>query len=236
MAVSVATPYVNNDGGTSVTSGNFDLVANDLYILVAHCDTNSDADDITWTLTDNQTPDLVWVALAERDGSDGDGGGVIAYRMMPVLPVTGYNLTMAVSAAGDSPAVKVYRIPSGEFDVVTPLGASTEANLTADPLTTASITPQTSGTGFCAWTDWNQTGTPTSSDLTMTGFNTAGDISGGSGYKGLTSGVGATANINSGAAPSGNYLWFEIRAAAGGATIYTRKPLSPPLFQSRMMQ
>ena len=74
MAVSVATPYVNNDGGLSVTSGNFDLVANDLYVLVAHCDTRLDSIDVLWTLTDNQIPDLTWTLISERDGSDGDGG------------------------------------------------------------------------------------------------------------------------------------------------------------------
>lgn len=219
MAVSVAAAYVANDGGTSVTSGSFDIAATDLIVMVGHCDTTADSTAATFTLTDNQTPDLTYTNIIQRDGTDGDGGGVVARYYASTGAITGYNATLAVNGAGganDSPAIKFYKFASTDFDSADVVGASTENNLTTDPQTSASITAETSGTGICAWTDWNQTGTPTSSDLTMTGFNTAGDISGGSGYKTLTAAAGATANMNSGAAPSGNYVWFEIRAGSGG--------------------
>jgi hypothetical protein len=232
VAVSVAAAYVTSDGGSAVTSGNFDLVANDLYVLCVSADTANDTIDATYVITDNQTPDLTWTLILERDGSDGDGGGVVAYYLVPGSAVTGYNVTVTVGVQTDSPALKVLRIPAGEFDSADIVGAIAEGNLDADPKTTASITPETNGTGICVWVDWNQTGVPTSSDLTMTGFNTAGDISGGSGYKSLSTGVGATANINSGAAPSGNYIWFEIRGGAGGGGA-TQPPRSMHQYRMR---
>jgi hypothetical protein len=223
MTISVAAAYVNNDGGSSVTSGNFSIASGDLIVVVANCDEGNDANNTTWTLSDSRTPDLAYTLIQERDGSDGDGGGVIAWHHLSSTTDGTYNVTVAVSGSvsSDSPAVKVYKLASTDFDSADIVGASTENNLTTDPQTTAGITPETSGIGIAAWTDWNQTGTPTSSDLTMTGFNTTGDISGGSGYKTLTSGVSATANINSGGAPSGNYIWFEIRAGAGGSGALT---------------
>jgi hypothetical protein len=70
------------------------------------------------------------------------------------------------------------------------------------------------------WTDWNQTGTPTSSDLTVSGFDTSGDISGASGYKAIASaGASVTGNMNSGGTPAGNWICFEIRAAAAAGGI-----------------
>jgi hypothetical protein len=230
-----AVAYVANDGGTSVTSGNVDVGAGDLLVPLAHCDTSTDSTAAVFTFSDNQTPDLTFTNISQRDGSDGDGGGVVARYHIATGAISGYNMTCAVNgvgAANDSPAIKIVKFQAADFDAADVVGALTENNLTTDPQNTASITAETSGTGICAWTDWNQTGTPTSSDLTMSGFNTTGDISGGSGYKALTAAAGATANINSGAAPSGNYLWFEIRAGAGGGGA-TQPPRSMHQYRMR---
>lgn len=220
MTIAVAAAYVANDGGTSVTSGSFDIATTDLLVMLGHCDTTAADTAAVFTLTDNQGTDLVYTNISQRDGTDGDGGGVVSRFHKAVGAISGYTATLAVNGSGganDSPAIKFIRFQAADYDNADPIGTLGEGNLTADPQTAANITPETSGTGICAWTDWSQTGTPTSSDLTATGFNTAGDISGASGYKTLSAGVAAGANMNSGAAPSGNYLWFEIRAGAGGA-------------------
>lgn len=223
---SVAAAYVANSGGTAVTSGNFNVVANDLIVVIGHSDQlNTPA--MTWAIADNQTPDLAYTEIARRDYAEAGSsnfGAVIAWYHKVVDAITGLNITLTVSGGStpDSPAIKVLKFPAGEYDPADIVGAITEGNLTTDPQTSASITPETSGTGVAVWTDFNQTGTPTSSDLTATGFNTAGNISGASGYKTLSAGVGATANMNSGGTPQGNYLWFEIRAAAGGGGIAAR--------------
>lgn len=221
--------YVNNDGGSSVTSGTFNVAAGDLICLLAHSDEASDTNVTTWTISDNQTPDLTYTNIAERGGADAGAGAVLARYHIATDAITGYNVSVAVSGSvgSDSPAVKILLFASSEFDAADPIGNTpAEGNLTTDPQTTASITPETSGTGIAAWTDWNQTGVPTSSDLTATGFDTAGDISGGSGYKTLSAGVGATANMDSGATPAGNYLWFEIRAGSGAASSILRQMMN----------
>lgn len=217
MAISVAADWVTNSGGSAVTSTNFDVTTSDLIVVVAACDTNGTA-AVVWTLSDNQAPDLTYTQIGQRDDNDGLPGGVSAWFHKVVSPITGLNITATVSgsATPDSPAIKVFKLVSGDYDSADPLGVQTEGDLTADPQNTGSITPETSGTGIAVWEDFNETGVPTSSDLTMTGFDTAAQIAGGAGYKTLSAGVGATANINSGGVPQGNYLWFEIRAASGG--------------------
>ena len=211
---------VSNDGGTStgnLTCGNW--ASGDGMVLCANCDEANSANNTTWTLTDNQTPDLTYVTINERDGSDGDGGGVINYLVVNAGTITGLTISLAVSGSvsSDSPSMTCYKITG--HDTADMLGAVQEGDLNADPLTTTSITSETAGGLFFAnWTDWDQGGLPTSSDLTLTGatFNTAGDISGASGFKAIASaGVGTTGNINSaGATRSGNWTCFEIRAAA----------------------
>ena len=222
----------SNDGGTSVTSGTFDVVTDDLIVVTANCDENADVTLITFAISDNQTPDLSYTQIAQRARFDGTfEGGVSAWYHRVVSNITGLTITIAVSKAApgitDSPSIKVYKATG--YDTSTIVGAQTENGSTTNNLTTASITPQTSGAGFAVGTEWQELGVPTSSDLTFSGFDTAGDISGGSGYKTLSEGVGATANLDAfgDAAAQWNYLWFEIRtAAAGGAT-------HPGWYQSR---
>ena len=217
MAFAVAAAYVNNNGGTSVTSGAFDVTTGDLIVVAGNSDEGFNAP--TFTISDNQTPDLVYTEIARRSDTDGLDGAVIAYYHVVAAPLTGLTITLAVSGTDcDSPAIKVYKAAAADFDSADVIGALAEGDWTTSGQQTASITPETSGVGVMVATDWNQNGVPTSADTTETGFDTDGDISGMSGFVALSAGVGATADMTPATGtPSGNYIWFEIRAAGGGA-------------------
>lgn len=204
---------VSNDGGSStgnLTCGNW--ASGDGMVLCANADENGTA--ITWTLSDNQSPDLTYVEINRRGDLEAGPGAVINYYVVDVGTITGLTVAMAVGGIADSPSMACYKITG--HDTADMLGAIAEGTLSTDPQTTTGITSETAGGLFFAnWTDWNQTGTPTSSDLTVSGFDTSGDISGASGYKSIASaGVSTTGNMNSGGTPAGNWTSFEIRAAA----------------------
>lgn len=216
---SVAAAYVNNDGGATVTSGSFDVVTDDLIVVVGNADTAGDTTDITWAISDNQVPDLTYTLIAERDGTDGIESGVIAWYHKVAGNITGLTITIAVVGFTDSPAIKVYKITG--YDTTDIVGAQTEGDWTSSGQQTGNITAETAGIGILVATDWNQNGTPTSADTTETGFDTAGDISGMSGYRTLVAAASENADMTPATGtPNGNYLWFEIRTAAGGATAW----------------
>jgi len=207
---------VNNLGGTTATSGSFDVASGDLLVVCANSD--EDLGACNFAISDNQTPDLGWTLIADRTDVDGNEGGVAAYFYHSASSISGLTVTITVSgdATTDSPSIKVYKCTG--HDSADPLGASGEGNLSTDPQTTTAITSETAGAFFCLWTDWNQTGTPTSSDLTISTFDMALNISGASGYKSIASaGASVTGDINSPATPLGNYIVFEIRAAGAAS-------------------
>lgn len=229
MAITVdnSIARVSNDGGTAVTSGSFNVAAGDLIVVCANTDEAGNGGTVTITISDNQGPDLAWVQEGIRSDTDGaQVGVVVAWYFHSASAISGLTVTITCTggtAVPDSPSIKVYLVQG--HDSADILGALTENGSTTNNLTTASITPETSGVGFAVGTDWTEAGNPTSTDLTISSFTTSGDISGCSGFKTLSAGVGATANLDAGgtAAANWNYLWFEIRAAAGGGS-----PTGPP--------
>lgn len=218
----VEAAYVNNDGGSTVTSGSFDVAANDLIIVALHYDDDDDANDFVHTITDNQGPDLTYTLIAERQDVEAGAtftGLAAAYYHKVVSPITGLTITLTEvdGTDGDSPAIKVYSCTG--YDTADPIGAVGEGNSTANNFTTSAVTSETAGTFFVVGTDWAENGAPTSSDLAVTGFNTTGDISGGSGFKAIGSaGASVTGNLDSPGATASNWVavWFEIRDAGGG--------------------
>jgi hypothetical protein len=117
--------------------------------------------------------------------------------------------------ANDGVSIKVYPVtnPGG-----TQPGAQTEDDSTTNNLTTAALVPQTSGLGFAVGTDWTVPGVAVSSDLTVDAVNNTNTIASVSGYKNLTAGLAATANLDAAgtAASEWQYLWFEVRAVSSG--------------------
>lgn len=220
MAITVdnSIARVSSDGGASAAVGPFNATSGQLILAVACLDHNSQP-YVAATIANDGTA-LTWTNIVNAGAAD--TGAVACWYTHLTADRT--NLTVTVTRGNgdsDSPSLKIYLLSS--HDSADILGASTTNTSTTNNLTTASITPETAGTGFGVGTDYTQAGNPTSSDLTNTSvFNTAGDISGISGYKSLSAGVGATCNLDAAGTAAGNwrYAWFEIRAAAGGATAW----------------
>ena len=211
LSIAVVQAYINTSSTTAV-SASFDIADGDLIIAVYHADQTSDLTIDSVTLTDNDG-DLAFTGINLRGSTDSGAGFVGASSYNATRADTGVVVTITAGLANDTPYLKIYRITG--HDTADPIGALNEGDLTTDPQS-ASLTMETAGGFFAAWTDWNQTGTPTSSDLTETGFDDAGDISGGSGYK--VTAVGAqTGDMNSGGTPTGNWIAFEIRDGGGAA-------------------
>lgn len=211
---------VSNDGGASAAVGPFNAVNGQLILATAQQDQNSQP-FVAMTIS-NDGAALTWTNIVNAGGAD--TGSVACWYTHLTADRTDLTVTVTRGDAnGDSPSLKIYLCDG--HDTADILGASTTAASTTENLTSASITPETSGMGFGVGTDWTQSGLPTSSDLTnVSTFDTAGDISGISGYKALTAAVGATANFDAVGTPAGNwrYAWFEIRTAAGGAAATKR--------------
>jgi hypothetical protein len=226
LTPAVAVAY-REDLSDPIDTGTFNVAAGDLIVVIAHGDESGTPVGVV-TVSDNQTPDLTWNLIAQRTFGDAgaNSGYVGAWWAYSANAITGLVVTLTNVATGtDDCAIKVILI-SGNVSSTDPIGAVTEGNWGGDPLTTASITPETSGIGICAATDWNASAhSTTSSDLTITSFAvSSGNLDGCSGYKTLSAGVAATANLNAAGVPSGNYIWFEIRdeGGGGGGTTYNQ--------------
>lgn len=116
----------------------------------------------------------------------------------------------------DRLSAKVY-IVTGQH--ASPIGNSNSADWASNPQT-LSITASGNGRVFGCGTDWNQTGTPVSTD-TEDGADYSGAISVMSAYKAAdhASGSGSQGiQFDPVGAPSGNVVVLEILAAGGGDT------------------
>ena len=215
MAITVdnTVAVVKSDGGSSVPTASFSATSGQLLLAMGMLDHNSQP-YVAATISNSGTA-LTWTQIVNAGAAD--TGAICAWYTHLAADFTTRTVTLTRgSADSDTPALKVYILT--DHDSADILGASTSTTSTTENLTSASITPETSGVGFGHGVDWTQSGNPTSSDLTNTSvINSAGNISGIWGYKNLTAAVGATANFNAAGTPSpGNwrYAWFEIRAAA----------------------
>lgn len=223
MAISIAeTLSYAEDLAQPITTATFDTASGEVFVIIAHCDEGNDTAGITSvSLTDNQGAPLTYNLIAERGAvlPAAATAGYVGAWWFTAGSITGLTVTLTFngnSGTGDC-AVRVLKV-TGNVSTTAPVGASTSNAWTTDPQTTASITPQTSGIGICAASDWNAAShTTTSSDLTISSFAlSSGNLDMCSGYKTLSAGVGATANLNAAATPAGNYIWFEIRDEGGG--------------------
>ena len=215
ITVDNSLPRRSSDGGASITSDTFNAVTNDLILACGNLDQNGLA-FVVPTISNNGAA-LTWTNIANIGASN--SGTVCAWFTILASDRSGLTVTLTRgNTNADSPSIKIYLLQG--HDSADVLGAITNNTSNTNNLTTASITPETSGVGFGIGTDWDQLGLPTSSDLTESGFDTPGDISGLAGFKDLTAGVAATANMDAagGLSAAWRYVWFEIRAAVVAVT------------------
>lgn len=222
-ASSVSGTY-NQAAGASFTctSASFSPPANSwIYFQVGYNTTN------TGTLTQNTPTNtgtaLTWTLVANRLVTT--GGGVSVYRAFNLNAQVGITCTQTGTIAGAAFAAKA---PSSGYAVDVWTGTATSQ--TGAAATGASSTNQTNNIALVMTQpnsveamfgeDWGQKGTPTTTspngESMGTTWNIAGETSGGRSRRATVSAGSNSINwVAGGAAPTLNYVVYEIISAAG---------------------
>jgi hypothetical protein len=213
------TPANNVD----ITSASFTPPANSVLVVCVSADTNGNSDNITISVSGGS---LTWTNRVEHDPGDAgamaghasiwtpaDGSTVAASaQTVSVRRTAGHGSTGRIS-------VKIYVVTGA--DTADPTGATGEGHSTTNNITPNAYTSTVNNSrGFGCATDWNQLGTPTSSD-TEDGADYSGAISVVSLHKAAdTATSGSTVTMNFDAGGTGNAEWnwvaLEIKPGAGG--------------------
>ena len=204
----------SNAGATSVVSASRTFPAGSLGILVVTANGPSGS-NLTGTVTDSAGN--TWTLIEDQSLTGGQPGFVGAYRRAFASQTTA-TVTAAVSigAGANGLASKLYIIRSG-YDSTTPIGSSAPGTSTAATITTAAITPQTTGLIISGASDWTAPATMNSSDLVEDTWTISGQASGSVGYEAGSAGVSNSSSWVTPDASQANTVIFEIRAG-GPAT------------------
>lgn len=204
--------------GVDITSASF-TPPND-SVLVVCVNADSDSNNITTSVSGGS---LTWTQRIERD--KGDVGAEQGHASIWTAVVgTGASMTVSVrrtagNGATNRISAKVYVVTGA--DTTAPTGATGENSSTTNNITpNAYVSTANNSRGFGCATDWNQLGTPTSTD-TEDGADYSGEISVISLFKAAdtaTSGTTVTMNFDAGGAGAAAWNWvaLEILAGAGG--------------------
>lgn len=201
-------------GSTVVTTGAFTPPDNSVIIVTISSDSNNNYPTLNMSVSNTGTP-LTWTRIVKEEQSDsGKGGYAGAYYA--VVPTAQQNMTVTVTdgSADATLSAKVYVVTGATLG--SPIGATQAGGSTVNNLsTTAFSSVAANSRGFAVGTDWNQVGTPSSTDVADV-FDSAGNISGISAYKASnTASAGSSVVLNLDAAGSASPLWnwvsFEIK-------------------------
>lgn len=210
------TPANNVD----ITSASFTPPAGSVLVVCVSADTNGNTDNITISVSGSS---LTWTNRVERD--PGDSSLASHASIWTAVQPSSVSMTVSVRrTAGNGStgriSVKVYVVTGA--DTTTPNGAVGENNSTTNNITPNAYTSTVNNSrGFGCATDWNQLGTPTSTD-TEDGADYSGAISVISLFKAAdtaTSGTTVTMNFDAGGTGTAEWNWvaLEILPGAGGA-------------------
>lgn len=209
--------------GVDITSASFTAPANSVIAVCVSADTNGSSENITISVSDSGG--LTWTNRVERD--PGDAGAEAGHASIwTAVQVTSASRTVSVRrTAGNGStnriSVKVYVVTGA--DTTTPTGATGEGSSTTNNITPNAYTSTVNNSrGFGCGTDWNQLGTPTSTD-TEDAADYAGAISVISLFKAAdtaTSGSTVTMNFDAGGTGTAAWNWvaLEIRPSVSSDT------------------
>lgn len=211
------TPADNAD--LSPTSS-FTAPAGSTLILCVSMDTDDVSSATSLSVSDSVDGTTGWVEKRHIDDTDSGsmGGGTSIWRKdisssvsrtVTVRRTTGNGGTNRLSA-------KLYIVTNQDAtDGTSGEGTSATNNATVALFTSTGANSYS----FVAATDYNQRGTPVSSDLTEEGADYAGAISVMSGYKDNGSTGSETANLDAGGTSAAAWTWcaYEVLAASVGA-------------------
>lgn len=224
---------------TNMDSASFTAPANSLLVVCIEHDGSTTVNGGVLTLTLSLTTGaaLTWTQQVARLWGDTTIGGASYIYTAPA--VTSEARVVRVNSAwtigtgnGMDRSSKIYVVTGADLagTPVDTTGAGNNGGSTTNNLTTTSITPGASGLLFAADCDWTAAGVfEASSDLTQSSATSAGNSSWCDGYKAVTSGVGATANLNAFGSGAVQHKWCQIivREAPASAAVLAdpwRKP------------
>lgn len=219
-------------GGT-ITSAAFTAPTDALLVLCGEVDSSTGVAALPpGNLTASDSGGLVWTTRVERAGSETTAGGVsiiftarTTSSVSRTVNVIGANVGAGgVDYGSGRASAKLYVVTGADVNG-TPVDAVTAANeggdTTNNSLTTTALTPGANGLLFAADCEWNERGAfDASSNLTQDTTTYASQVSVCDGYRTVTSGVSATANLNAGGALAPQHKWVQIivREAASALT------------------
>jgi hypothetical protein len=195
--------------GTS-DSASFTPPANSVLVLMIMSDGTS---DLIWTPS---TTGLTWTQQVTRNNSETTTGGMADIWTCPQASSAARVIRITRTTAGGTPILfyaKCFVVTGADISGTTydSITANNEGGSTSNSINTTSITPGADGLLMVADCEWNDDGTPTSSDLTSGGgtLDLAG-ISVFAGYKTCTSGVAVTGNLDAFGAGVAQHKWVQI--------------------------
>lgn len=222
------TPANNVD----ITSASFTAPNNSLLVVNVSADTNGSSENITISVSDSGG--LTWANQVERDPGDAGAEAGHASIWTAEQPTSASRTVSVRRTAGNGSTNRI----SVKVDVWTgtdiggdPIGTTGEGSSTTNNITPNAYTSTVNNSrGVGCATDWNQLGTPTSTD-TEDGADYSGAISVISLYKAAdtaTSGSTVTMNFDAGGAGAAAWNWvaLEILPGAGGGGDQTLNPSS----------
>ena len=243
VAVDASTPirwtgvWDANVGG-SITSAAFTAPADALLVLCAEVDTRSDStNESLRNLSASDSGSLTWTTRVERRGAETTAGAHSAIFTARTTSSASRTLTLTGSNPDDTgdwgsgrASAKCYVCTGVDVDgtPVDTVGASNEGGSGTNNLTTSSITPGANGLLFAADADWNALGTfEASDDLTQDTAHYAGGESVCDGYKAVTSGVGATANLDAAGTGTPQHKWCQVIVREAPSAAAPTRPMWP---------
>jgi hypothetical protein len=211
----------NIANNATFASASFTPPAGSVIVICVNDDSTTSEAGNAFTLSGGG---LTYAALVERLGTETTTGGYSG-----IYKATGASgAAVTITATRTSGTASTGRFSAKAYvltgvDATTPfdtVGASNEGGSATNNLTTSSVTPGANGLLIACDTDWNTLGAfEASSDLTQDTATYPSAISVCSGYKAVTSGVGATANLNAAGTGAPQHKWTQVVAReTAGAT------------------
>lgn len=218
-------------GGGTITSASFTPPAGSIIVVTVQSDTDDAGTGTTFAYSDSVDGTTGWGERIKRDDADDSNGGAVSIG----TKVVGASVAMTVTVTRSGSDGSTNRVSAKAY-VVTgqnssdPLGAVGEASVTTNNTTpTILTTEQDNSLIFVSVSDWNQLGSPASSDGIEDSADYSGAISVMSMYEAQTTAGAKTMNIDFGGTGSaaGKWVGLEIIEEAGGAAaVYYRHLLT----------
>lgn len=215
----------------TLTSASFTAPTDALLVLTMQCEATGS--NLQYTVSDSGG--LTWTTRVEHTQSESiTGGGHVSIHTARTTSSASRTVTITRTGTGGGNGTRVmtaklYVLTGVDVDgtPVDTVGANNEGGSTTNNLTTSSVTPGANGLLIAADFNYADFGGSVSADLTYDAASPAStqgpyNVDVLSGYKTVSSGVGATANIDAGGTASAEHNWVQIvvrEAASGSDTI-----------------